>query len=304
MSQPYKLEDKVLEIRNVSLRLSGKLIIRDINQTVYNITRPGTTTGQIIAILGPSGIGKTKLFEVIAGLLPPTTGEVLLNKEGTPVRRGQVGVVFQNYPLFEHRSVLGNLIVACMQKNRQEFWQRRFKSLKFWQRLNPLVPVVAFTRARSEAQASAVQLLQKFALAERAKFYPAQLSGGQRQRVAIAQQILCSEHFLLMDEPFSGLDPNMVEEVCAVIQGATNSDDLNTTICVTHDVTAAVSIADVIWLMGWQKDESGRFIEGATVIDTYDLMKRGLAWKEGIATTPECAELVREIKTRFKELKR
>jgi ABC-type polar amino acid transport system ATPase subunit len=280
---PYELKGKVLEIQNVSLSLGGRKILRDISYTIQDVVRPDCVTGQVIAILGPSGIGKTKLFEIIAGLRPPDTGQVLLNDTSTPVRRGQVGVVFQNYPLFEHRTVLGNLITAGM--------------------LKP-APGTHKRLSKKEVTEKALEILEQFGLRTHAKFYPAQLSGGQRQRVAIAQQLMCSEHFMLMDEPFSGLDPNMIEEVCRIIQTATNRHELNTTIVVTHDVTAAVSIADIILLMGWQRDENGNWIEGATMIEIYDLMADNLAWRPGIATTVECAELVRKIKGRFKEIKR
>ena len=93
-------------------------------------------------------------------------------------------------------------------------------------------------------------LLKEFELEDKFNLYPAQLSGGQRQRCAIIQQILCSEHFLLMDEPFSGLDLLMLEKTCELITKVADMDDLNTIIVVTHDVTAACSVADHLWLMG------------------------------------------------------
>ena len=95
-----------------------------------------------------------------------------------------------------------------------------------------------------------MELLNEFELADKYNLYPAQLSGGQRQRCAIIQQILCSEHFLLMDEPFSGLDLIMLEKTCELIAKVADMDDLNTIIVVTHDVTAACSVADHLWLMG------------------------------------------------------
>ena len=279
----HEFKQNVLQVENVSRRLGGRPIVRDVNFTIKNVIRPGITTGQVIALLGPSGIGKTRLFEVIAGLARPDTGCVLLGSPGTPVVRGQVGVVFQNYPLFEHRTVMGNMVVAGAQRTRGWF---------------------GYLKNRVQIRNKAVRTLEQFGLSERAKFYPAQISGGQRQRAAIAQQLMCSEHFLLMDEPFSGLDPNMIVDVCKIIKDATNADDFNTTIVVTHDVTAAISIADFIYLMGWERDAAGNWREGATIIKVYDLITAGLAWHEDIATMPECAELVREIKTRFKELKR
>jgi ABC-type nitrate/sulfonate/bicarbonate transport system ATPase subunit len=95
------------------------------------------------------------------------------------------------------------------------------------------------------------------------QLYPAQISGGQRQRIAIAQQLLCSEHFLLMDEPFSGLDLVMEAKVCELINEIACLDELNPIIVVTHDVTAAATVADHLWLMGRDRGASGNIIPGA-----------------------------------------
>ena len=95
-----------------------------------------------------------------------------------------------------------------------------------------------------------MEFLKEFDLADKFNLYPVLLSGGQRQRCAIIQQILCSEHFLLMDEPFTGLDLIMLEKTCELIQKVADMDDLNTIIVVTHDVTAACAVADHLWLMG------------------------------------------------------
>lgn len=133
-------------------------------------------------------------------------------------------------------------------------------------------------------------------------YYPAQLSGGQRQRCAIIQQILCSDHFLLMDEPFSGLDLLMLEKTCELIQKVANMDELNTIIVVTHDVTAAASIADHIWLMGRDHDGKGSPLPGSHIVETYDLIERDLCWHPEIISQPRFMEFVREVKTRFRSL--
>jgi NitT/TauT family transport system ATP-binding protein len=185
-----------------------------------------------------------------------------------------VGVVAQNYPLFEHRTVAGNLELAA-----------RSAGL-----------------SRQDAAAKAYAYLQRFGLEERAALYPCQLSGGQRQRVAIAQQFLCSEHFVLMDEPFSGLDLIAVDKVSKMIREVANSDEMNTVIVVTHDIAAAVAVADTIWLLGRDRDEKGLIIPGAKVKASYNLVERGLAWREGVTETPEFMELVREIRAVFPAL--
>ena len=135
-----------------------------------------------------------------------------------------------------------------------------------------------------------------------ARCYPVQLSGGQRQRCAIIQQILCSDHFLLMDEPFSGLDLFMLEKTCTLIQKVANMHDLNTIIVVTHDITAAACVADHLWLMGRDRDAGGKLIPGAHIVETYDLIERDLCWHPGIITQPLFMEFVREVKERFRSL--
>ena len=120
MDTPYTLKDVILQIKNVSLTLGGNVILRDINATIRDIVRPGFTQGQVVGLLGPSGIGKTKLFDILSGTLEPTSGQVLVNAKSEPVKLGMVGVVAQNYPLFEHRKVLGNLLVAGKQAGLSE----------------------------------------------------------------------------------------------------------------------------------------------------------------------------------------
>ena len=298
-SFPYRYGDPVLELRNISLKLGDKLILRDINETVLDVIRADRTQGQVVAILGPSGRGKTKLAEIMSGLLDQVpgeveiTGEVLLNKERTPVVKGEVGFVFQNYELLDWRTVGGNLWVGAVQKERS-------LEPRFWKCL-PLSP--RWFANRQAAQAKAEAILERFQLTSHSRLYPAQLSGGQKQRVAIAQQILCSDHFIIMDEPFSGLDPNMVENVAQLLQQVALMDELNTLFVITHDVPAAVSVADTLWLLGYEKDETGQgFKPGATIVKTWNLIDEGLAWQPGIVSTPECARFIAMIKAEFKNL--
>src|SRR5207237_4762769 len=114
-----------------------------------------------------------------------------------------------------------------------------------------------------------LKYLRRLDMVDQAQLYPAQISGGQRQRIAIAQQLLCSEHFLLMDEPFSGLDVVMEAKVCELINEIACLDELNTIIVVTHDVTAAATVADHLWLMGRDRDPGGNFIPRARIQETY-----------------------------------
>ena len=276
MTPVYERRERVLQVNGVSLTLGGNIILRDVNVEIQNIVRPGLTQGQVVGLLGPSGIGKTQLFRIMAGLQLPTQGQVLVNQEAIHVRPGLVGVVAQNYRLFPWRTVMSNLTVAGRQ---------------------------AGLRGR-KLNEKAKSLLDRFGLYDRRQHYPAQLSGGQRQRIAIAQQLMCSEHFLLMDEPFSGLDLIAKSQVCDLISEVAGMDELNTIIIVSHDVETTMAIADMVWLMGLDKDASGEFVPGARIQESYDLAARGLAWRPDVILAPEFGDLVREVRTRFKTLKK
>ena len=264
----------ILRVQDVSLTLSNNRILSGVNAEIRDIYRPNHITGQVVGLLGPSGIGKTRLFRIIAGLDEPDSGSVLVGEAQVPVRRGMVGVVAQNYPLFPHRTVVGNLIIAGRRAG----------------------------LAGDAAAKKAADYLERFGLNGCGNQYPFQISGGQRQRAAIAQQFMCSEHFLLMDEPFSGLDPMAVENVCELIGELASVHTLNTIIVVTHDIASAIAVSDTLWLMGRDSNSDGSLSPGAKVRATYDLVERGLAWRKDITATPEFMDLHREIRERFRLL--
>ena len=270
----YSFGKTLLKIENVSLEYDGRPVLSGVNAEVRDILVPGKVKGQVVGILGPSGCGKTTLFRIIAGLLAPTSGRVSVNGFDRSVVAGEVGVVAQSYPLFEHRSVLGNLMLGARKKEKDEKVARD--------------KVMAF--------------LTEFGLEDKYNLYPAQLSGGQRQRCAIIQQILCSEHFLLMDEPFSGLDLIMLEKTCELIAKVADMDDLNTIIVVTHDVTAACSVADHLWLMGRSPAENGVPVAGSRIVQQYNLIDKDLCWQPDIITTARFTDFVREVKEEFRRL--
>lgn len=266
----YEIQERLLTIENLSLTLNGRPILRDVNLAIENIVRPGVFQGQVVAVLGPSGVGKTQLFRCMAGLQQPTKGQVLLNEVKKPVTAGEVGVVFQNYPLLNHRTIWDNLRLATD------------------------------NAGRSPNEIS--ELLQRFGLLEKRDVYPAQLSGGQRQRISIIQQLLCSTHFMLMDEPFSGLDVLMKQKMVDLIIEVSLSHELNTIIVTTHDIETACQIADTIWILGHQYDAAGVQIPGATLIKTMDLIERGLAWHPDVKRHPNFRPTCDELNAIFNTL--
>ena len=271
--EAYELKEPVLTIDKVSLSYDGVPILKEVSAEIKKIVRPNHKQGQVVGLLGPSGVGKTTLFNILAGLLQPDSGEVRIG-DGFTVKRGSVGVVAQHYPLFAHRTVLGNLLVGGRQAG-----------------LN-----------HQEALEKSNELLKRFEMEDCTNKYPVQLSGGQRQRIAIGQQFMCSEHFILMDEPFSGLDMVAVSKVSDFITEVAESDDLKTFILVTHDVAAAIEVCDTIWLLGRDRDADGKVIPGARIQATYNLIDRGLAWHKNLTSTPEFLALLKEIRDIFPRL--
>jgi NitT/TauT family transport system ATP-binding protein len=262
----------LLDVRGVKLTLGGTLILDGVSFEVIDRVREGTVTGQIVSLLGPSGVGKTRLLRIIAGLDAPDAGTVTGQGKAT-LSPGSVGVVFQDYPLLRHRSIQNNLELAG-----------KIGGLD-----------AASARKRT------LELLKTFGLTDRATFYPAQLSGGQRQRAAIAQQLVVPRRLLLMDEPFSGLDPAALEDVMQLLIDVANLDELNTILVVTHDIRAAMAVSDTVFMLGRDRKD-GKAVPGARIQATYDLVELDLAWHADVQALPGFVSLEREIKAKFRML--
>ena len=227
----------------------------------------------MVALLGPSGVGKTRLIRLISGLDRPDRGHIC-GVRACALPAGSVGVVFQSYPLLRHHTVLGNMMVAG----------------------------IANGLPREEANTKAQTLLKRFGLDQRADFFPAKISGGQRQRVAIAQQLMRQKQLLLMDEPFSGLDPAALDDVIKLLIEVAHMDELNTIVVVTHDIRSALIASDTVFMLGRERAADGRITSGARIKHQYDLVAKGLAWRPGIEREPEFRELETEVKEHFRSL--
>lgn len=260
----YTKTKTLLKLDNIGLSFGTKKVLRDINLEIKDIVREGAITGQIITLLGRSGIGKSQLMSIIAGLKPPTSGRVLVGEKQLEVTPGMVGMVMQNYPLLNHRTVIANLEIVSRDKQKIGYY------------------------------------LSEFGMTEHKNKYPVQLSGGQRQRIAVIQQLLCSEHFILLDEPLSGADIVTVDKLCSMVSKIAEMDEDNTVIISTHILEPALAISDEVVIIGNEKDEQGNTIEGATIICTEDLAAQGLAWRHDIYTDPAFVALCNKIRGVFK----
>jgi ABC-type nitrate/sulfonate/bicarbonate transport system ATPase subunit len=260
MTQHTKAE-VILQVTDVQLTYD-RPVLRDINFCIRNIVRPGLSQGQVVTLIGRSGIGKTQLFKILSGLQSPTAGQVTIHNN-KPVTAGDMGVIFQNYYLFEWRTVHQSLLLAA----------KKNKSLV------------------GKEKETIEQYAEQFQLTGHLHLYPAQLSGGQRQRVSIMQQLLKGSDFILLDEPFSGLDVCMLDKAVELLLQVSLSDELKTLIIVSHDIETSVAISDTVFILG---NEPGK--EGATIKKEIDLIERDLAWQKHIRQEKRFMETIEEIK--------
>lgn len=277
--------DIILRIQDVHQTYGTKEkpvpVLKGVSAEVHDLIQEGgPVRPQVVAFIGPSGSGKTTLFRAIAGVEQPTSGAIFVGIDGVRVRPGMVGVVSQDYIVFEYLTVFQNLIVPA--------------------RLAGL--------SRKAARELAKEYLDRFKLLRVGNNYPTQLSGGQRQRLAILRQLISSAptaqsgSILLMDEPFSGLDPVAKNNVGKLIMDVASTHEKNTVIITSHDVRSALKIADTVWVLGRDSDEQGKSIPGAYIHRVINLIDLGLAWEPGITEKQAFQDLENEIELMFERL--
>lgn len=276
MATKYEQKDTILHVENLSVAYGEKVIISNINFTEKDNIRPDKAQGQTIAFVGRSGRGKSTLFRILTGLEEPTTGMVLIpdyakeivngQQPAKKVKEGDVGFVDQKYTLFRHKTV--------------------FQSLKFAYRNAELTA--------TEKDEKINQYLQDWGLNSCRNQYPNELSGGQRQRTAILEQVLSSGYYMVLDEPFSGLDVGNIQNVKDAFKLINDSHELNTIIFSTHDIELAVELADSIYIIGYSKKNDNTLNSTGTILKHFDLKEIGLAWHHEF--TADHLGLVKEIK--------
>ncbi|MBE3576836.1 MAG: amino acid ABC transporter ATP-binding protein [Limnochordales bacterium] len=219
----------MIQLRGVNKYYNDLHVLKDINETIHS--------GEVVVVLGPSGSGKSTMLRCINRLEEIQSGQIIvdgidINSPSVDITkvRAEVGMVFQHFHLYPHRTVLENIMLA---------------------------PLKVRKMSRAEAEAIALELLEKVGIPDKRDAYPAQLSGGQQQRVAIARSLAMHPKVMLFDEPTSALDPEMIKEVLDVMKALAR--DGMTMVVVTHEMGFAREVAHRIIFM-----DEGRIIERGT----------------------------------------
>jgi len=234
-ADPTKPTAPMISIRAVNKHFGSLHVLKDINLEVDR--------GQVVVVLGPSGSGKSTLCRTINRLETIDSGTIAIDGQVLPAEgrklaqlRSDVGMVFQSFNLFAHKTILENVALAPMRVRKQD---------------------------KAKARESAMSLLQRVGVANQADKYPAQLSGGQQQRVAIARSLAMNPKVMLFDEPTSALDPEMVSEVLGVMTSLAGEG--MTMLVVTHEMGFARRAANRVIFMS-----DGAVVEDAEPAQFFD----------------------------------
>lgn len=225
----------MLKVKDLKKSFGNHEVLKGIDEEIKK--------GEVVCVIGPSGSGKSTFLRCLNLLEEPTSGDVILDDEKindpkvdiNQVRQ-KLGMVFQNFNLFPHKTVLENIIMAPMQVAKV---------------------------SEEEAKAKAMKLLETVGLADKADAYPKSLSGGQQQRVAIVRALAMEPEAMLFDEPTSALDPEMVGDVLDVMKEL--ADEGMTMVIVTHEMGFAKEVADRVIFM-----DGGYIVEEGTPLEIFE----------------------------------
>ena len=227
--------DEVIRVKGLEKRFGDLPVLRGIDCVI--------AASEVVCVIGPSGSGKSTFLRCLNGLEEASGGEVLVrgvsvhdNSTDVDALRSEIGMVFQRFNLFPHKTVIENITLA---------------------------PISVRGLGLAEAHERARQLLLKVDLLDKIDAYPNQLSGGQQQRVAIARALAMQPKIMLFDEPTSALDPEMVGEVLAVMQAL--AEEGMTMVVVTHEMGFARQVADRVLFL-----DEGLIVEQGAPVDLFD----------------------------------
>ena len=262
----------LIEVKHLRKEYPNATPLKDVNATVE--------AGEVISIIGPSGTGKSTFIRCLNRLETPTSGSIVVDgvdmcdpATDLPAMRQKMGMVFQNYALFNHKLVVENLMMAPMDK---------------------------LGLSKQEAYDRAMGLLETVGLRDKALNWPSELSGGQRQRVAIARGLAMEPKILLFDEPTSALDPQMVSEVLSVITGLAERG--LTMLVVTHEMRFARDASSRVFYMDrgelWEAGPPEQIFEHPLRPETHDFVFRVRSWEWDIdSVTPDIPAIEASLET-------
>ncbi len=242
--------DKLIQVKNLK-KYYNKNTIHALDDVTVDINK-----GDVMVVIGPSGSGKSTLLRSLNLMETPTDGQIIfhniditkksfINKQGKKekvdinLHRQKMGMVFQHFNLFPHKTILDNMILA---------------------------PVKVLKMPKAEATAKAMELLKRVGLEDRSGAYPIQLSGGQKQRVAIVRALMMEPEVMLFDEPTSALDPEMVGEVLSVMKELAKEG--MTMVVVTHEMGFAKEVGNRVLFM-----DEGKLVEEGTPTEVFEAPK-------------------------------
>ncbi|MFA5449146.1 MAG: amino acid ABC transporter ATP-binding protein [Clostridia bacterium] len=263
----------MINANNLYKKFGSLLVLEDITETIKQ--------GEKVAIVGPSGGGKSTFLRCLNLLEKPTSGTISfkgvpLNTKGANINahREKMGMVFQHFNLFPHLTVLKNITLtpihiakSHLRKTQTKYLLQKIKKLfnkNFT--ITAEKPSTKLSQIKSQAKENAISLLRRIGLEEKANSYPATLSGGQKQRIAIIRALAMNPEVMLFDEPTSALDPEMVGEVLSLIKEL--ADEGMTMVIVTHEMNFAKEVATRVLFMA-----EGKILEQGTPAEFFEFPK-------------------------------
>ena len=251
--------NKLIEVKGLCKDFGSNKVLKDISTTIMK--------GEKVVVIGPSGSGKSTFLRCLNCMEDPTSGEIIFGGENIAdmsvdinIHRQKMGMVFQHFNLFNNKTVIENIMLAPVLIGKKNLKKQKRDNLlkKLHLKKGEIVPVTTSVSEITEnARATAIDLLKRIGLEEKADAYPSSLSGGQKQRVAIVRSLAMDPDVILFDEPTSALDPEMVGEVLELMKDLANQG--MTMVVVTHEMGFAKEVGTRIVFM-----DEGRFIEEAT----------------------------------------
>ena len=243
----------ILSVRSLDKKFGDNVVLRGIDLDIAN--------GEIITIIGPSGCGKSTFLRCLNCMEDPTGGSIFFNgvdiadvNVNINVHREKIGMVFQQFNLFNNKKVIENIMLAPVYVGKRNL--RLAKRKNFFIKLSNVFKkdkkeLIPISQTKSEiienARSTALGLLKRIGLEDKAEAYPSTLSGGQKQRIAIARALAMEPDVMLFDEPTSALDPEMVGEVLDLMKELANEG--MTMVVVTHEMGFAREVADRVVFM-------------------------------------------------------